>query len=1206
MENLRGVLAQEDTVLFVGSGISMWSGLPSWPGLIEELAKFVEASGETADLVRSEAQRGELLQAASYGFHKLTKPQIGEFVRKACQYGAAKPHAIHQKLVSLGPRCFVTTNYDDLLEQSLRIWQQDRFFPPPVTNRHLTETAGIIHARAKDFIFKPHGDAADCESIILTREQYRQLLPGGERNAALESLKMLLATRPVVYIGFGLRDPDFLYVRDVLSNTYKGGVRDHYAIMADIGPAEVEYWRSEYGIHLLNYATSERADKSRDHCQLLKLLGDLLVAPPPIAHPALAPDISGHSPPEEVLALARHAAGLTRAVRKDPELPLRVHLEEHGRRRGRSHLGRDEFDHSPVERFLDEGPARALLIGLPGSGKSYSLQRAAARLGERLHDSCLSPMFEEGNVVVPLLADLKLYHGDLSELVNSTLPSCLSLDRLGRRFKLKIFLDSFNEMPREYWETGSYESDFARFVEKNAGTSLIVGSRTSDGLDKLEFPVYRIDQIDERFVTTELRRLNISVAGRFSNEVEWLLQQPFYFQMVASRTIKLPDDVHPRDFYKIFFNGLTGSFRERFGPAFDLEHALSLCAYEAINQGQEARPLAEFLEVLRTELQGAGLAEIRAEDVTNWLVSKSVAIPYRGSRLAFFHQSATEYLAACELAHRYLETPQILKEKLRLTRWDQALFLTLSLLPHASAEAFFQTVVESDFALALNAAKYVEAGRDEIVAKLLAEIPARIEELGPFESRIESAVEFALPISYVHEPQLRALMKCRGIIGAAAVKRLVEFKGASVKDELLQALVEERDDYNYCCLGIGEALQDFASPEDAQRIATLADQVQSKVPADADDDAVHGFTSGAAELLGKIDLEIIRAAFLPKNDSDSLPWVRAEILCDILRDRHSTAALDLAAELLVRGVDEAATIIFFISEFAGCEDRPTWSNFSSDHVDRLIGMFGGEQNDTWALRALHCICAASPDITKVVREHASKSSGIARAALLWCTNSKDNTPIFEALAQLAEMSAEDRRKQPVHLIQQIEPNWEGREKLYVRLLRLRDTRLALALLGTMCPLNVRIGELEIGELDWWLAWLNDEQNTDSGYWFHALMASLFATRLSAEARQPFIAEFNRPESPYRRLLAQAILPDFQDLSTDTFTETTISFLLADLSRARSHPSLKGHLLGTTATEPFVIERLLPLLSDATETLFYNLRDVLRRAGSRHGRRYIAT
>ena len=287
MEQLRQVLTQDDTVLFIGSGISLWSGLPSWPKFIEELAVFIESAGGSADLIRDEARRGDLLQAASYGFDKLTKHQIGEFVRSACRYGVAKPHEIHKKIVLLGPGCFVTTNYDNLIEESLRLWQPDRFFRPPVSNRHLTETAEIVHARAVNFVFKPHGDAADCERIVLTREQYRQLLPGGERHAALESVKILLASRPVVYLGFGLRDPDFLYIRDLLSNTYKGGTRDHFAIMADSAAGEIDYWRRNYGIHLVSYRTTEGPNGLRDHSALLTMLDELLSSTPPATKPTI-------------------------------------------------------------------------------------------------------------------------------------------------------------------------------------------------------------------------------------------------------------------------------------------------------------------------------------------------------------------------------------------------------------------------------------------------------------------------------------------------------------------------------------------------------------------------------------------------------------------------------------------------------------------------------------------------------------------------------------------------------------------------------------------------------------------------------------------------------------------------------------------------------------------------------------------------------
>ncbi|MCI8847336.1 MAG: hypothetical protein HFI04_13405, partial [Lachnospiraceae bacterium] len=78
-DRLKGIitaLKQEDCVLFIGSGISTWSGLPSWAGLLDELADYLEECGEDSSLVKREAANGDLLQAASYGFDRLTKPQI--------------------------------------------------------------------------------------------------------------------------------------------------------------------------------------------------------------------------------------------------------------------------------------------------------------------------------------------------------------------------------------------------------------------------------------------------------------------------------------------------------------------------------------------------------------------------------------------------------------------------------------------------------------------------------------------------------------------------------------------------------------------------------------------------------------------------------------------------------------------------------------------------------------------------------------------------------------------------------------------------------------------------------------------------------------------------------------------------------------------------------------------------------------------------
>lgn len=1197
MDKLQHVLAQEDTVLFIGSGISMWCGLPSWSRMIEELAIFIESTGGNAELIRSEAKKGDLLQAASYGFDKLTKQQINEFILNACQYGKAQPHDIHKKIVSLGPKCFVTTNYDNLIEESLRKWQSNLFFRPPVTNRHLTETAEIIHARSSNFIFKPHGDAADGESIILTREQYRKLLPGGERHAALESLKMLMASRPVVYLGFGLRDPDFLYLKDLLANTYKGGSRDHFAIMADITESESDFWRRNYGIHFISYKTKDKPNKRKDHSELLRLLDSLVKGK------------SSHTSkldfapldPTAILALTRHASALARSPQITPEFTIRVHSEQ--RKLNSSFFYRNNLDHSIVDKFLDKSTQSTILTGLPGAGKSYSLRRASARAAEKLYEACLSESFSNETIVVPILADLKMYRGDLVKLVSNTLPKSLPFTDVIRAYNLKIFLDSFNEMPREYLESGEYEADFLNFISKIGNTPMIIASRTNDGLKKLELPTFCLDQIDEAEVKSEIQKLGIEIEGRFSREIMQLLQRPFYFQYVLNQTIKLPNGSHPRDFYQLFFENLQSKFSSNFKIQVNLKEILSITAYNALNNGEEAFLLSALLAELKNRLELLNTNKTDVRDIANWLVSHSILIPYTGGRVAFLHQSITEFLAASELANRYSLNPYILKEKLSFLRWDQAIFLTLSLLPSDKSEMFFKDIISTDIVLALNAVKYLEIGREEVVSKLLSEICKR----SPINRRLEDGIEHALsssvPITDQHEPYLRKLLLYKGLLGGAAAKRLIELKGVGIKDEMMNLLVECADDYNFCVNSIARSLKPFITESDIESITKMVHVIEESSCSESIFDKNSGFIYGVSSLLSELELSTVCSAFIPRDESKEVPKVCAEIICDVIKDHNTTHALNIAAGLLLRGVKRAAVSIYFITKFSKPDVTFSWASFSIPHVDLLISLIYNENSEDWGCEALTCLCSARADLEEYVKKQAEDKSGINKVILLHCISPNDFEPIFQLMADFIEMDEKAFLEQPIHLLNRIRFDWSGREELFVKLLKLRNIKLTQVLFGGSWPPScISLGMIDIGPVNWWLEWLMEEHMGKMA-WLQIQFGGLFANHLTKEDQKKFILEFNNESSKYRPLLTRRLLGSRFDVTTDDFNDDAISYLLADLNKEDCISPLNGHILGWAATEKFVEERLLPLVQNTTQPFSKNLNAVIKQAGSRHGRRF---
>jgi hypothetical protein len=244
---IRSFLDQSDTVIFVGSGLSIWSGLPTWETILRNLIDIAASKGAPTQIAEEALANKQLLEAADA--LQLTPLEIANSLRHRMGFATAQPHEIHSLLVQLGPQRFVTTNYDSLIEQQLgRDGKLGSF--RTVTSRQVAELADIVKASADEFIFKPHGDLGDADSIVIATRDYERVM-ASESSQIRRSLETLLVTRPILFLGYGLRDPDTGLVLRTVHERYLGNIGHFMAVVPDATEEHRSYWWDRYRIRVL-------------------------------------------------------------------------------------------------------------------------------------------------------------------------------------------------------------------------------------------------------------------------------------------------------------------------------------------------------------------------------------------------------------------------------------------------------------------------------------------------------------------------------------------------------------------------------------------------------------------------------------------------------------------------------------------------------------------------------------------------------------------------------------------------------------------------------------------------------------------------------------------------------------------------------------------------------------------------------------------
>lgn len=262
MDQLIQAYRAKRLILFVGAGVSMGLGLPSWRQLVDHMATEL---GYDPDIYRT---FGSDLTLAE--FYRINKGQIGPLRSwmdrewHAQSIGEISDSRIHELIATSDFDLIYTTNYDRWIERAF-----DHYNKPYSKIVNVGDLSSITTDKTQ--IVKFHGDFDDDTSIVLDETSYFERL---EFESPLDiKLRSDVLGRSVLFIGYSLNDINIRYLFYKLANLWKKsskGVRQPVSFFFSPKPNPIqEATLAQWNIQVLPAARDEPGEA------LVKLLEQL-------------------------------------------------------------------------------------------------------------------------------------------------------------------------------------------------------------------------------------------------------------------------------------------------------------------------------------------------------------------------------------------------------------------------------------------------------------------------------------------------------------------------------------------------------------------------------------------------------------------------------------------------------------------------------------------------------------------------------------------------------------------------------------------------------------------------------------------------------------------------------------------------------------------------------------------------------------------
>lgn len=195
LKEISSYRQRDKLVFFVGAGVSRLSGYPSWVDLIRSLAEELGyQSGMFSAKGSSRFSSEEFLKIPEMYYNKMGEAAYYEKIRSQLDM-KLKPNNIHKRIMRMNPYHLLTTNYDDLLEQTANTFG--------INYSVINADEKVAGASTQRYILKVHGDF-EHDNFVLKESDYLN----HETNFKLVDnvMKTIMATNMIIFIGYQLSD----------------------------------------------------------------------------------------------------------------------------------------------------------------------------------------------------------------------------------------------------------------------------------------------------------------------------------------------------------------------------------------------------------------------------------------------------------------------------------------------------------------------------------------------------------------------------------------------------------------------------------------------------------------------------------------------------------------------------------------------------------------------------------------------------------------------------------------------------------------------------------------------------------------------------------------------------------------------------------------------------------------------------------------